>query len=103
MSMTVGEIRKVTKKVYDPTKMAETLLQEYWEKTGHQRNINETPDYERTLHLTAWEINRKLEEIADMVDANVRALDYGKYTTGKYQLTGSYAGAANGLMSHKIN
>ena len=92
MGMSYREIhdaaKNVAQKEFDAETLAAKLLQEYWWRMGHKGNVSDLECYPTILERVTGGIKGHIKSIGESAQNYITKLDYGMYSTGKYQLVG---------------
>lgn len=92
MGMSYREIhdaaKNVAQKEFDAETLAAKLLQEYWWRMNHKGQVSDLECYHDILAKVTGIINGHIKGIGESAQNYITKLDYGMYSTGKYQLVG---------------
>ncbi len=80
--------KNVAQKEFDAETLAAKLLQEYWRSMGHKGNVSDLECYPAVLDRVTGSIKGHINSIGEFTQSYITKLDYGMYSTGKYQLVG---------------
>lgn len=94
MGMSYREIHdaaeNVAQKEFDAETLAAKLLQEYWWRMYHEGQVSDLECYPTILAKVTGIINGHIKDIGESAQNYITKLDYGMYSTGKYQLVNTF-------------